>query len=391
MKNIGTALILLTALAFLPGCAIRAFRQGIAMRTFVLERAWEADAPVEIGPVLVLNSEGLLSVNLLTGNDSLARLRTDRGAQVSGPQETHSFPLGREATGSYLIDIDTESPNGDTKTVGPFPIPSIPTSAPFDFVVYGDPHADREVWPECSRHMMRARPAFALALGDMVQNGPNKTEWEHGLFKPARAFFATVPHLAIAGNHDVDGDAWLDLLMAPRMTNNWTTVIGPVRIVGVDAMANWDSDERLFWWLESVLTRAREPFLFLAVHVPPFSSSRIAGTPYGNSTHNPFTPIRRIFVPLMERAHGTAILSGHTHAYERSELPSGLSCIVSSGAGNKLYPREEQAHKLNPYSKVFAKAHHFLVISVANTHCSARAVSLDGSLLDQRTWEARRF
>ena len=50
---------------------------------------------------------------------------------------------------------------------------------------------------------------------------------------------------------------------------------------------------------------------------------------------------RDVIVPLLEKHGVTAMFASHDHNYERSVLPSGLTCITTGGAGALLREKSE--------------------------------------------------
>ncbi len=85
----------------------------------------------------------------------------------------------------------------------------------------------------------------------------------------------------------------------------------------------------------------------------------------------------------------TAIIAGHSHSYERSELDGGLTLIATAGAGAGLMPQRKDARVQNPDSKIFAKAYNITVFQIRGATCEMKALDLDGNELDNRTWQAR--
>ena len=65
-----------------------------------------------------------------------------------------------------------------------------------------------------------------------------------------------------------------------------------------------------------------------------------------------------------------------------------MTSITTAGAGAGLYGKRDDP-KQNPYSKVFAKVHHYCLLRVAGETCTLTAVDLSGQTFDTRTWEAR--
>ena len=99
---------------------------------------------------------------------------------------------------------------------------------------------------------------------------------------------------------------------------------------------------------------------------------------------------RTRIVPILVRHGVTAMLCGHDHGYERSELPGGLTAVVTGGAGAGTYPKHANAATQNPYSAAFSAKHHYSLIRVEGDTAVLTAVTPEGQVIDRRTWAARR-
>ena len=61
---------------------------------------------------------------------------------------------------------------------------------------------------------------------------------------------------------------------------------------------------------------------------------------------------RQTIVPLLRKYKATAYICGHDHCYERSELPGGVSHVISGGAGAPLRQKMPTAAAQNPYYNI---------------------------------------
>ena len=80
---------------------------------------------------------------------------------------------------------------------------------------------------------------------------------------------------------------------------------------------------------------------------------------------------------------------GHDHFYERSELPGGLTEIITGGAGAPRYAKSKAAEDQNPYGKVFLSKTHFCVIDVQADKASLKALQPDGEEIDSLEFKPR--
>jgi hypothetical protein len=93
-------------------------------------------------------------------------------------------------------------------------------------------------------------------------------------------------------------------------------------------------------------------------------------------------------LPLLAECRATAIFASHEHLYERSDLPGGLTHIISGRAGAPAGRRNEKENN-NPYSKVFATELHYCLLEVSGDTCAFRAITPEGRIVDSLTWAAR--
>ena len=97
-----------------------------------------------------------------------------------------------------------------------------------------------------------------------------------------------------------------------------------------------------------------------------------------------------VLMPLLKKYNATALFAGHDHFYERSEPKDGVSMIVTGGAGAPLRDKVKNAKMQNPHSVVFAKQYHYCLLTVEEDACTLNVLTPDGTVIDTRTWPARR-
>ena len=178
-------------------------------------------------------------------------------------------------------------------------------------------------WPTFERIvglMAQREGAFSAGIGDLVSDGSNPDEWPRfvATLAPLAARTAIVP---VVGNHDYDGSynelrATLYEGWFRRATSTWFSwSCGPVRLVALDLNREFPigiSEGSTQWrWLHTeVRSEAwkNAGWRIVLVHQPPWSRSW-AG-------YEGDEAVRRIVEPLV-RDHGlSAVVSGHSHAYE---------------------------------------------------------------------------
>jgi hypothetical protein len=270
------------------------------------------------------------------------------------------------------------------------------------FAVCGDTRSRPEQWAKVAAAIVNAKPDLVVHSGDMVAQGVDDWQWDAQFFRPARGLFGAIPFYAVIGNHEMDAPLYDELFLPPQEGGgrNWTQQIDGVRLIGIDALDDWSPDSPNARWLEQVLagepaTRPPEPaeepkFTFLVSHYPAWTSG-----PHGrlNDAGKPreeaIRQAREVIVPLLVKYGATAMITGHDHLYERSELPGGLTHIIAAGGGAPLYRPVDNAGEQNPYSKAVFSTLHYCLFTVAGDACRMEAVTPDGQVLDTKLWRAR--
>ncbi len=258
--------------------------------------------------------------------------------------------------------------------------------------IVGDPQSGK-AWGPVSRAVAEAKPDVLIIAGDMVVDGLNDPQWERTFFAPAGDLLATVPTLAVPGNHDRYSPLF-DLFFSARDEGNWTRRLGGAGVVGIDGGLDWSKGSPHLRWLDRTLAGAAGRLRFVVSHYPAYSSRNHGKlAPDGRVLEWTSRVARRRLVPVLERRGVAALFGGHDHGYERSELspgsPGGLTAIVTGGAGAGTYPKRDSAERQNPHSASFAAMHHFCLLRLRGGTAALRVLSPAGKQIDKRTWTSQ--
>ena len=269
---------------------------------------------------------------------------------------------------------------------------TLPAGGQFSFAVLGDSRTHPKDWAKVAAAVVAAKPAFSVFVGDMVAAGKMDNQWDKQYFSPAKDFFATIHYYAVIGNHEQNCPLFTQIFPTPGgKSMNWSQEIGSVLLIGIDGSMDWASGSNLTEWLEDILAKSKAKFIFLASHYPAWTSgSHGRLSKDGHPREKSVRLAQDVLMPLLKKYNATAMFAGHDHFYERSEPEEGVSMIVTGGAGAPLRNKVKNPEKQNPYSKVFAKKHHYCLFTVDGDVCTMNVLTPEGNVLDTRAWTARK-
>jgi len=309
-----------------------------------------------------------------TGLGLLHRVRVPR---VS-PGEGEAIVVVAERDG-FLVGATIHSPG--------------PPDSALRFVALGDNRTNVGDWHRVATATLQTRPDLVIHVGDMVTNGRRDWEWDEQFWRPGRSLLEKVPIYAVIGNHEADARFYDEIFFAPSedgRARNWAQELGGVLLIGIDGRQDWSAGSDNARWLEERLARSDARFMFLFSHYPGYSSSNHGRLDdEGHPAERPVREGRETVIPILSKYGATAMVAGHDHVYERSELPGGVTAITCGGGGAPLYEKTADAVRQNPYSEIHAGRHHFCLFEVDADAVTLRALSAEGELIDTRTWWSR--
>ncbi|MBI2438647.1 MAG: metallophosphoesterase [Lentisphaerae bacterium] len=333
---------------------------------------------LQSGPVIGFAGTNFLAIACRLNLPEAVTLAMDGRSFESPRAFFHRFKVtGLKPDAAYDYTLSATCPGRAAPLImGPFRARTLPAQAELTFAALGDSRSHPEIWGRVAKVLARHRPMFAVHTGDLVADGLEDPQWDLQCFAPAADLFASIPTFTVAGNHEQNSQVYYRMFSIPDGETNWVLEVGPVLFVGLnDISANSAA------WLDSRLAASLAKFIFMVCHYPIMSSSDRA------------PPImRQQFLPVLIKHRVTAEIAGHDHYYERSELPEGLSVIVTGGAGADLYKKKQQKPDeppVNPYSQAFLGDFHFCIFRVKGNTCSLEAMTLDGKVFDRRVWPER--
>ncbi len=347
----------------------------------------------QTGPVLGYAGEDFFTVSCRVNMPAEVVLEVNNKQYVSKTALLHSFKiegLSPDKQYDYFFKTRLSPKSGVLATVGPYTVKTLPADSKFSFTLLGDSRSYPENWKKIAAAVVKEQPGFTIFIGDNVTDGRRDHLWDDEFFGQAHELFATIPSFTVIGNHEKNSSLFKEFFQSPRAMN-WSQEIGSVHFIGINGAMNWKKGTKRTKWLEATLAKSTAKFIFLVSHYPAWTSGKYGrlndeGQPKGKSIRQ----AQHVIMPLLEKYHATAMLAGHEHFYERSESDEGVSVVISGGAGVWLSDKVDTSEKQNPFSKVFARKHHYCLFTVKEDVCTMEVVSPDGELIDTFSWSARK-
>lgn len=364
-----------------------------------------ADLKMVTGPILGAATPTSFSVTCRTNLPvpvTLSLRAADGTAPIVKTSQTslfHRFVVdGLKAQAGWTYSLSVDKPPYKLAAAPARPVVLAPTGDKFSFVMLGDCRSRPTDWATVSAAVAKLKPAFLVFNGDMTACGRYDWLWDEQFYAPAAELLSTAPFYPIMGNHEENAPVYPKLFHTPGgdgMGKNWFQRIGPVLLICYDTQWSLTRDKEFPGWLANATAdQAGAGYIFYLTHYPAWTMGK--GTTVDPQTnlpkHSGSRFAREEVQPRLEKLKATAMFTSHEHLYERSELPSGLTHIVSGGAGAPRGQKGEEApgKQYNPYSKLLEPVLHFCVIEVDGASCTMKVLSPGGKEIDTRTWPARK-
>jgi len=237
-------------------------------------------------------------------------------------------------------------------------------------VVYGDSrsgHATHEIIVDL---IGSTDPIAVFHTGDLVDEGLDRTEWDH-FNEIASELIENTEFYPARGNHDLPLDTFLDNFVLPNNERWYSIELAGIHFIVLDS--NYDTGEYSlqYRWLEAELKSMQNKTDFIAVvmHHPPFSTGTNIQDEKG---------LRHTLVPLFKAYGVDIVFSGHFHGYERL-MADGIYYVVTGGGGAPLYDQV----RTSTYSQVFMKAYNFCTVTIEDGQLKTSVFNTESRLIDQ--------
>lgn len=172
-----------------------------------------------------------------------------------------------------------------------------------------------------------------LTTGDNAYTSGRNREFQSAIFEPYRDWLAQYALIPVYGNHDARRWSFFNIFEFPQQgemggvaSNSehfYAIEYGALHIVVLDSQtADFDPDGEMIRWLKKDLAQTKTPWTLALFHHPPYSRGSHDSDDDSGSDWR-MRAIREQLLPILENHGVDLILSGHSHAYERSHLIQG--------------------------------------------------------------------
>jgi len=237
------------------------------------------------------------------------------------------------------------------------------------------------------------RPDFLLFVGDMVDDGRRKQDWDDFLFTPFRNLICHTPFFHCAGNHEEHSDYMKDFL-ATSEKGYYDFTYGCAHFIALDSTQLADhiedregryitmkltqaltEDNPQIKFMADSLRKSNAKWKFVYMHYPPY----VAATWEGK--------VLRPLCEIFEKYNVDIVFTSHAIVYERShpirngelDFRGGVRHIVVGGAGEQP---DWFHHKKAWHTAKSRAVPHFAHISVTPESLEFQAIDLNGRLFD---------
>jgi len=374
--------------AFLVGIAvIPSFAQELTrgpyiqnLKTSSVEVLWRTDVPTESR--VEIRRQGSRKKNLYYSNV---------------PTTTHQMQVpGLQADTFYEYRVGFGKGRGMLSEPTMFHTFAGADAIELEFIAFGD-HRN---YPEDHRAVVlavlekaeeRGFPRFVLDTGDYTGQGEHKTDfWDEQFFEPARGLIERVCYFPVIGNHESYSKhpripfRYLENFSVPTENSGteyyYSFDFGNAHFCMIDVYASkFHEGSKQYEWIRQDLKKSPKPWKFAAMHFPIYVYRSAPSVTYGNEE------VREHLVPLFQKYGVTAVFSGDSHFYQRSEV-DGIHYICTGGAGAPLYTPSLDA----PYVKAARKAHHYTWVKISGDEMTLWAYDTHNGLIDTFTTAPRK-
>ncbi len=161
-----------------------------------------------------------------------------------------------------------------TKVVGPLSQfqTAVKDDSAFSFAVIGDTQKNPRMTAKIAKVISDRHPHFVIHVGDVVDNGPDKSQWVHELFGPCADLFSHCAILPTVGNHEKNHAWYYRYFSLPDPEYRYRYRYGNADFFVVDSNKSLKPGSEQYQWLDEQLARSSATWKFVYHHHPAWSS-----------------------------------------------------------------------------------------------------------------------
>ncbi len=180
-----------------------------------------------------------------------------------------------------------------------------------------------------------------LWLGDNAYSNGTDQQYQNRVFDVYPSQFRNIPVFPALGNHDYAQSGYLstasrgtnfpyfDIFALPTASGTekyYSANYGNVHFIALDSYGSYNTPgSAMYNWLQADLMNNTQQWTIVFFHHPPYTKGS-----HDSDNSAECVDMRQNIIPLLESFGVDLVLSGHSHAYERSYLIKGHYGISSS-------------------------------------------------------------
>ena len=169
-----------------------------------------------------------------------------------------------------------------TKVVGPLSQfqTTVKEDSAFSFAIIGDTQRNPRMTAKIAKVIADRHPHFVMHVGDVVDNGPDKSQWVNDLFGPCANLFSHCAVFPTIGNHEKNHPFYYHYFHLPDPEYRYRYRYGNADFFVVDSNKSLKPDSEQYKWLDHELSQSTALWKFVYHHHPAWSSD---ADDYGNT------------------------------------------------------------------------------------------------------------
>lgn len=316
---------------------------------------WETPEGAPVGSVVEFGTTKALGTKV-TGPD---------GWNIAGEGNIHEVLIsGLQPFTKYYYRVGNGSGvDTDTNTFKTAPAPG----TNFRLIGLSDIHDNHKgIWEHMTNRIVEQNPDMTFFIGDYINEGNYRTEWDGGFFTPGRPVLSKISTLPWIGNHETYAgspmtfydyfsfpkhpDNGEDVLRDPSGEAYFSTLYGDVKIICMNAndddySPKFATGTPQYTWLENEISTSTSKWIFIISHVNVISSGYHGQ--WSGSQKEYLLPLYEKYAALGKHI---VVLGGDEHSFEHL-YKAGVN-YVRPGCSNASQYGQCNAADM-PYSILF--------------------------------------